>query len=454
MIENVYIDPLKQSYKNILDDMKNRNITGKYYDEVENLYNRMLELIETSSDINAFYVKMNEENISMRISDAYARALSEQAEKANQGGEMYDDDTLMKMNVNALRESVKSMRKSFDELMSNAKESDRIRIMVESNPEELIKHVEQLIALSEEPGMTYPKFLRLQIERGLDDNNATSMTRKALENQLECYKRLLYPYLEIKVLEEKLEAYDKLAAQNILGLVDAHEWEFVEKRIEWKYEPEIIKRDQKYNIFERILDNLDLWEMSWCPFAMNVMPWANIFDVEERKRVIEKDKQATQGIVWEYEKLLYRYFGLRLKDIIHDEGFIHAVKAHTMVHSQEAVEHLLVAVYPHCKPFQPMPQNLIDKRTEIQNAHREENPDQDKPFYILKEFYDERYGEAYMEALSGGKRPVKSISTAKPWDYDSFLKNVEGKIAEHDLAEKFEENAIKGIFGGLKKLWS
>lgn len=433
MIENVYVDPLKQSYKNILDDMKNRNITGKYYDEVENLYNRLLELIETSSDISAFYVKMNDENIAVKISDAYARALSEQAEKANQGGAMYDDDTLMKMNVNALRESVKSMRKSFDEVMSNAKESDRIRILVDNNPEELIKHVESLIALSEEPGMTYPKFLTLQIERGLDDFNASSMTRKAIENQLECYKRLLYPYLEIKILEEKLEAYDKLAAQNKFGLVDAHEWEFVSKKIDWKYEPEIIKRDQKYNIFERILDNLDLWEMAWCPFAMNVMPWAHIFDVEERKRVIEKDKQVTQGLIWEYEKKLYHYLGLRVKDIIHDEGFIHAVKAHTMVHSQEVVEHLLVEVYPHCKPFNALPQNLIDKRTELQIAHREENPDLDKPFYILKEYYDERYGEAYMEALSGGKRPVESISTAKPWDYDSFLHNVEGKIAEHDL---------------------
>ena len=444
MIEKMYADSLTQGYKNILDDMKNRNITGKYYDEVETLYNRLLELIEKSSDINSLYVKMNDENIPARISDAYTRALTEQAEKATQNGGMYDDDTLMKMNVNALRESVKAMRKSFDEVMENASETDRMRIMVDNNPEEPIKGVETLIALSEEPGMTYPRFLTLQIERGLDDFNATATTRKTIATQLDCYKRLLLPDLEIKILEEKLEAYDKLAGQNKFKVVNLHEWEFVEKKIDWKYKPEIIKRDQIYHLFESILNNLDLWEMSCCPFAMNVEPWANILDVDKRKRVIEKDKNVTPGLIWEYEKLLLRYFGLKLKDIIHDQSFIHSVKAYTQIHSQEIVEHLLLEVYPQCKPFNKLSQDLIDKRTEIQKANREENSELNKPFYILKEYYDSLYGEKYMEILSKGKKPHDG-SKAAPWDYDMFLKNVEGKIGEHNLDEAFEHSASKTI---------
>ena len=432
MIEKEYVEPLKQSYKNILDDMKNRNISGKYYDEVEKLYNRMLELIETSPDITAFYMKMNDENLAMKISDAYSRALTEQAEKATQSGEAYDDSALMKMNVNALRESVKSIRQSFDEVMEKATEADKLRIMVDQNPEEMIKSVDNLIALSEEPGMTYANFLRLQIERGLDDFNASSITRKAIETQLDCYKKLIYPDLETKVLEEKLEAYDKLAEKNKFNTVDPHEWEFVAKKIEWKYEPEIIKRDQIYHLFEKILDNLDLWEMASCPFAMNVRPWADILDLEKRKWIIEKDKNVLPGMIFEYEKLLLRYFGLKLKDIIHDQSFIHAIKSYTIIHSQKIVEHLLLEVYPYCKPFNTLPQNLIDKRTEIQTANREENPEQDKPFNILKEYYDSLYGEKYMEIISKGLKP-RNGSAAKPWDLESFLQNVEGKIGEHNL---------------------
>ena len=432
MMQNEYIEPLVQGYKNILDDMKNRNITGKYYDEVEKLYNRILELIETSSDITAFYMKMNDENLAIKISDAYSRALTEQAEKATQSGGAYDDNALMKMNVNALRESVKSIRQSFDEVMEKATEADKLRIMVDQNPEEMIKSVENLIALSEEPGMTYANFLRLQIERGLDDFNASSITRKAIETQLDCYKILIYPDLETKVLEEKLEAYDKLAEKNKFKTVDPHEWEFVAKRIEWKYEPEIIKRDQIYHLFEKILDNLDLWDMASCPFAMNVRPWADIWDVEKRKWTIEKDKNVLPGMIFEYEKLLLHYFGLKFKDIIHDQSFIHAIKAHTLIHSQEIVEHLLLEVYPHCKPFNTMPQHLIDKRTEIQMANREENPELDKPFYTLKEYYDSLYGEKYMEIISKGLKP-RNGSAARPWDLNSFLANVEGKIGEHGV---------------------
>ena len=440
MIEKVYVDSLKQGYKNILDDMKNRNITGKYYDEVEMLYNRILELIETSPDINTLYVKMNDENIAVRISEAYTRALTELSEKASQGGEIYDDATMMRMNVNALHESVKAMHQSFDNVMQNASDADRLRIMVDNNPEELIKGVETLIALSEEPEMTYPKFLKIQIERGLDDFNASSVTRKALETQLECHKSIISPDLEIKILEEKLEAYDKLAEKSKFKIVDLHEWEFVEKKIDWKYKPEIIKRDQIYHLFESILDNLDLWEMANCPFAMNVEPWVNIFDVDKRKWTIEKDKNVTPGIIWEYEKLLLRYFGLKLKDIIHNQSFIHSIKSYTQIHSQEIVEHLLLEVYPHCKPLNKLPQDLIDKRTEIQTANREENPDLDKPFYILKQYYDSRYGEKYMEIVSKGMKPHKH-SAAKPWDLESFMKNVEGKISEHNLDEVFEQSA-------------
>ena len=75
-IDKSMLDSYTNGYKFYVDDLKSKNITGKHYDEVESLYNRILELGEQCSDINDFNAQMQNEKISERISGAYSQAIT------------------------------------------------------------------------------------------------------------------------------------------------------------------------------------------------------------------------------------------------------------------------------------------------------------------------------------------------------------------------------------------
>jgi len=76
-IDKSVLDSYTNGYKFYVDDLKSKNITGKHYDEVENLYNRILELGEQCSDMNDFNAHMQDEKINEKISGAYSQAITE-----------------------------------------------------------------------------------------------------------------------------------------------------------------------------------------------------------------------------------------------------------------------------------------------------------------------------------------------------------------------------------------
>ncbi len=449
-VDKSILDAITGGYKFYLDDMKSKNITGQYYDEVERLFKRIEELGEECSDMNELYAKMQNENITVKMSDAYTRALTEEGNKKYmpQNGEIPDDSQLFKNNLDALRNCITSLRDNFDNVMEKATESERMRLMVEGNPEALIKSIEDMIALAEEPGMTYANFLRLQIERGLD-KAAQATTRSALESIVESQKALMAPEIETKMCEEKLEEYDKEASKNKFNIVDVNVWNLISDRIERKYRPDIIKRDKIYDLFHTIIGDLSFWSIAHCPFApTDVPPWSMMGDIERAKADIEKTKAIYPGIIREYEKLLYRYFGLRLKDIIYDSKFIHTIKSNYIDESQELIEHLLLDVYPQCKPFNTLPNDLIEKRSAMYKGNREVNPLRNEPYMRMKRFYNSKFGEGYMEKFMKeiGQEKVdvntaKINSSATPWDLETFFQHTEDKIAEPDLNETFVDNS-------------
>ncbi|MBO7540965.1 MAG: hypothetical protein J6T33_04830, partial [Bacteroidales bacterium] len=77
-IDKMILDSLTGGYKFYLDDLKNRGITGEHYDTVEALFNRILQLGEECSDMNVMYAKMQNENITVKMSEAYTKALTEE----------------------------------------------------------------------------------------------------------------------------------------------------------------------------------------------------------------------------------------------------------------------------------------------------------------------------------------------------------------------------------------
>ncbi|MBR5982644.1 MAG: hypothetical protein IK025_02840 [Bacteroidales bacterium] len=76
-IDKATLEQYTNAYKNLVDDMKSKNITGKHYDEAERSYNRMIELGEQCSDMTDFQTKVNSENLYGNITNSYSQAITE-----------------------------------------------------------------------------------------------------------------------------------------------------------------------------------------------------------------------------------------------------------------------------------------------------------------------------------------------------------------------------------------
>ena len=434
-IEKMMLDSIAGGYRFYLDDLKQRRIEGEYYDEVERLFNRILELGEECYDMNVFYAKMQEENITVRMADVYTRALTEEGNKkyGTNSGTVSSDDQMFQANLNALRASIKALRDNFDKILETSTPSQRMRMLVDNDPQMLIKAIEEMIALAEQPGMTYPRFLRLQIEQGLDKVSEGAVTRRFLENTVATHKALMSPELVINMWEEKLARYNEVASKNKFNIVDLHEWELISDSIERDYKPRLIRNECVYDHFMRIFDLIERWEISYCPYTpYEILPWSSM-PMLQAMADLDRIQKTAPGILKEYEKQFFKYFGLRLKDIVENEDFLHKIKTNYIDQSQELVEHLLLEVYPHCRPFNDLPKAVVDMRVEIHRCRREVNPMRNEPYLRLKRHYASVYGEGYMEQclkdldlLDADK--VGIDTNAAPWDLDSFLHNTQGKI--------------------------
>ena len=428
--DKMILDSLTGGYKFYLDDLKNRGITGEHYDTVEALFNRILQLGEECSDMNVMYAKMQNENITVKMSEAYTKALTEEGNKkyGSNDGTIYDDNYLMKNNVEALRNSIKTIRDNYEDLLKKATPSQRMRMMVEHDPHLFIKSIEDLINLAEQPGMTYPNFLRIQIEKGLDKAVEGTVTRDFLEKTLATHKALMSSDIDIRMGEEKIEQYNKTAALNKFNLVEMHEWELISDAIERKYQPERERRTRIFDMFMNILGKLDEWAVAYCSYPpYDLMPW-NSMPLAQALLDLRRIQKTYPGIIKEYEKLLDRYFGLKFTDIVDNPDFRHHVLSNFIDESQELVEFLINEVYPQCQPFCDLSADLIKKREQIYHSNCEGNPGRLEPYLRMKRHYNETFGEGYMETFLneldlGYADKAKCNSAAAPWDYDTFVQH-------------------------------
>ncbi|PKP05187.1 MAG: hypothetical protein CVU11_01975, partial [Bacteroidetes bacterium HGW-Bacteroidetes-6] len=318
-------DALLGTFRNMLQECRDKNLSGEHFDNMSKHVARLEELAQINDDMNAFNGTVMQEDLYIKISDCYSRLLSNQA-MANQEEKGYDDSTLLKQSVDALRDAVKRLieskenalqenknydpkeayrkamefaerneskngmlskedakkygggykqmtaegEKSIDETLKKTPNAfdNSAEIEVLMKNELLIKPIEALIALGEEPGMTLPRFLRLQIERGMD---------KAMEGSVVIREGLLFSYNSYKAMavsphhnereRQILESFDSIAAKSAFGVPNSHELMYARKRIEFYFEPLIIEWDTIKDRWEDIVYDLYLWSLSYCPFA-------------------------------------------------------------------------------------------------------------------------------------------------------------------------------------------
>ena len=123
-----------------------------------------------------------------KIKDSYNKTIEDAKTLMQKNIKIRVLNILKKQQVQQLANSLKTSKKRFRQNFKKKPNAfdNSIEVAVLHDPELIIKGIQDLIDLGEQEGMTTPKFLRLQIETGLDKAmQGTSTFRKALEFQLD-----------------------------------------------------------------------------------------------------------------------------------------------------------------------------------------------------------------------------------------------------------------------------
>ncbi len=460
-VDTFILDPMLGTFRTMVADCKAQNISGESFDKMCETLDRMEQLGQELDDINTFNAQLMQENLFAVFSDFYGKALSEQAQASSssqEGG--YNDAALLKQSIDGLKQAIKANRDRFNETIDTAKnydpmadrdaafamakkmgievtdemrEVDRqqteqkmeetpnaydnsVEVEVLQNPDDIIKPIQDIIDLGEQEGMTFPKFLRLQIEMGLDKAmEGAIVARQALETEKDFVLSAPVSPYHIQRIEKKIEAFDRLASAHKFNVPNWKELNFAYNDIDREFEPKIIKFDKITKMWEKLISDLSFWSLSYCSFAPNIEPWS--LASNPRDAVIETQK-ITPGIFKERLKLAKKYFGMDFPEILNHETFKWAVEYNYISNSQEYIKFLIEEIYPLCLPFNDLPSNIIKQKEELYHSNKEGNPQSHIPVERQKEYYDRKFGEGRYQTKYGAI--TKSDSNAEAWNINTF----------------------------------
>lgn len=467
-IDPMFTESLFGTFRNMVEDCKQKNITGEDFDAMCSILERMEALGQEHSDFNAFNGQVAQENLYGRFSDHYSRALGAHSKQEYASGEKsYSDSDLLKSVLDGLRQAVQQLRDSYCDTLEAASGknaealhqksiefakrnvSDKVfeasggfdnfkkvadkevsetlkktplaynntaEVEVLQNPEPLIKPIEDLIALGEQQGMTLPRFLRLQIEQGLDKAmEGAAVTRNSYVTELEFARALPSNPFAIMQAEEKIKIFDVLAEQNKFHVPVSKQLRYAVDDIFRKYEPQIIKWNRTRDIFDKLIYDLYLWSLSYCPIAPWIFPWSTS---DNPKEAVITTQNTRPGVFREREKLLKKNFGLDFTEIFSHEVFKWDVEHYYYSYSQVLTEFLARKIFPACIPLQHLPSALIDERAALYQDQLELNPELHKASEHFRDFYDQKFGAGrYLQKFG---EIEKSTSKAPVWEWGSF----------------------------------
>ncbi len=471
-IDPMLADPMLMTYRNMMQEIEDKGVTGEYRDTMRSTLDRMEQLVQELDDINTLTGTMMNENLYVKFSDAYGRclgALGGAGEKQNPDD--YDDGALLTQNLDALRESIRAIKAGKQEAIDisnshNAEEnaaytidylsrnqqqmgtnfsdgelkqmkstatkaakkkqqqnpeyySNAQEIDVLFNEQKLIQPIEEVIALGEQPGMTFPRYLRIQIEKGLDKAmEGSSLTRDTLEFQLgQIRSNPSSPY-QLEETQKVLDGFNTLAAAAPFGVPDSLEFNLLWNKIEHEYAPIYAKWEAIKRKWEQIISRLDEWITAHTRFAPYMYPWELITDPAAKRKAIEQSQDCMPGELKVLERMFHDYFGLTVNDIWTHETFVHEVQYDYLTESQEYITFLRDKVYPACQPFQHPNSALIAECERLYENKLMTNPNVHNVGERLKNHYNNTFGEGRYEAKYG--TISRTESNAAPWNLASF----------------------------------
>lgn len=473
-IDPMFLEPTLQTFRSMLQECRDKGYSGDDMTELEKVMSRMETLGQELSDFNVFNATIMNENLYGKFSDYYGRLLSNASKKEyTDGTKTYDDASLLKTSLDALRNAIELLKKNYQDTINLAK-ADKNQLLQQTNtaldyaqqsgaygniskgdveaikhqasknidesydkspdmydssvetailnnPELIIKGIEDVIHLGEQDEMTFPRFLRLQMELGLD--KAMEGTIVARNGQQYLYEFNLAQAFSPHYIEKekrKLQKFDELAARHKFKTPNIKELNYAYQEIDREFERDIAVWNEIKRRWEDLLWDLSFWSLSYCSFAPYIQPWS--MSANPVESTIQTQK-TNPGIFKQREALFLKYFNLSFMDIFKHPTFIWDVKYHLMDYSQEFVEFLIEQIYPNCRPFNDLPKELIERRASFhkkdrQSEDRENNPEKHLLTERFRDFYDNKFGNGRYLARFG--EITKNDSKAAPWNLDTF----------------------------------
>ncbi|MCR9171223.1 MAG: hypothetical protein NXI10_01935 [bacterium] len=423
-IDAMMLGPMLDPFRNMAKECEAKGYSGESYDEMMNALARMEELGEELSDFMEFSAKLSSEGLQLKFSTAYGNVLSEAASgssgSSESSGNDYDDKALLKQNIDSLRNAIEELKRAenaaVQEATSHHKDADskavaenEVRTLAKTD--QLIGPIEDLIALGES-GISFPEFLRIQIEKGLDKAmNGDAVIQEGIAYDLDFAKASsIHPY-DIQIREEQMKAFERLAAQSPFGLPNHLSMRLafdaiVQSHVSAKNKWETIDR-----AWNRIFSLLDTWVIAHTSFAPSIDPWAMSSNPQA---AVQRDKETLPGYIQERIRLLQENFGVSFSQILQEETFVWSVRHHHFSYSQVYTEFLISKALPLCKPEQLLSAELVQEVEQMYNSNQMPNPENYKVLDRQEAAYNKHFGEGQFVQKVGPK-PSFGNRAASPW---------------------------------------
>lgn len=233
-IEKTYTDAMLGTFRNMLQECKDKKMSGEAFDKMAAAMSRMEALALEMNDLGAFSAKMATEGLFTDFSTAYGAVLAEEGQKKYTSSGTYDDDKLLQQTLSGYENSLVQL--------NNHPDKERLQASIQN-----------VIDLGRS-GINYPTFLRLLIEKGLDKAMEGSIiSREALEKDIHWAAELILPVYE-KRNREILAKYDEMAAVAVFGVPDSIVFSMERFRMDSAFQPAINKYQAIIDRWGRLLE--------------------------------------------------------------------------------------------------------------------------------------------------------------------------------------------------------
>lgn len=445
MLDKVSRDNLISPYTSLWEQCANANTNDPNFIELKKCWDRLNEITNTAANIEEWQNYIYSERILEKFGEYYTAVImnnlttpkNQYNNEIDYFSEEYDKKLLnqsLQALENALTEIDRSIKEAQISIINQNQDTDIGKAILRVFNTDMLKLTSTKKAISKliqigKNAETYPGFLFEQMELGLDKAmQGIAIVEEVYTDELTVNELQNHSPLLISKSREKVDMFKKHKYNATMAEPIPLDVELDSFKIDVAYETKIRKWDDIQSKWERIISDLATWAAAYTPRAMYVFPWVDI-ELSKRPAAIEFSKNTLPGLIKVQLLQLNEAYKLSFNDIFHHPTFEHAANNSKLHYSQEYIEHLLLAVWPQCKPLKHLSSDVVSKDQQFYELKKIENPILDPGILKYLKWFGDKYGTETVKQLHNVdlNNPISLTtprSLAKEWNYYVFIKNI------------------------------